>query len=581
MAAPAPAPGFDAAKLVGTVLDGRYALTGHIATGGMGAVFRAQHVHLRKQVAVKLLRPELSSAPDLVERFRREAEIASHLEHENIVKVTDFGRSAEGLLFLVMELLEGESLFDRLRREGPMSPDAAVPVLQQICAGLEAAHALGVVHRDLKPENVFLAQCAGGREVTKILDFGIAKLAIPGSPSATQAGMVVGTPEYLSPEQAMGVAVDSRADLYTVGILAFRALTGRHPFQGADQRALLVNQASSPVPRLPEGRPELAGWPRLVGAVEAACRKDPAQRPQTAAALGALFARGLEQAAPERIPPPLPSPSPLPVPVLTPDLLLPSPEPAQPPPAPVAAPRPPRRPRRRALAWTLAAVAAAALAWVGLVQLHRVQAASHARALLEGGRAEAALAEVDEALQRRAADPELLLLRARALGKLPGRAPEALDAYAAAAAAGPLGAAALDEVASWLGRERSLADRAARVLREAGPEAVAPVAARARQGEGLLRLRALFLLRDLGAEDAVDRTALYASLLDAPSCDLRRAAAQRLGELADPAALPALRLASQLKVVPVTGGKPAPSCGAPEADEAVRRIEAAQSQAKR
>ena len=190
---------FEPASLVGTTLDGRYVLTAHLATGGMGAVFRAQHVHLRKDFAVKVLRPDLTSSPDLVERFRREAEIASALDHDNIVKVSDFGRSAEGFLFLVMELLTGESLFERLRREGFLPPEEAVPILWQVCGGLEAAHELGVVHRDLKPENVFLARTGSGREVTKILDFGIAKIADPSSVSATQSGIVVGTPEYLSP----------------------------------------------------------------------------------------------------------------------------------------------------------------------------------------------------------------------------------------------------------------------------------------------------------------------------------------------------------------------------------------------
>jgi serine/threonine-protein kinase len=156
-------PPFDPASLVGTTLDGRYVLSAHLATGGMGAVFRAHHVHLRKDLAVKVLRPDLTASADIVERFRREAEIASALDHDNIVKVTDFGRSEAGYLFLVMELLTGESLFERLRREGFLPPEEAVPILWQVCAALEAAHARGVIHRDLKPENVFLARTGSGR----------------------------------------------------------------------------------------------------------------------------------------------------------------------------------------------------------------------------------------------------------------------------------------------------------------------------------------------------------------------------------------------------------------------------------
>ena len=286
MSDPAPAaPALEPLSLVGATLDGRYELVDHLATGGMGAVFRARHVHLRKEVAVKVLRPDLTSSSEIVERFRREAEIASALEHDNIVRVTDFGRSPEGYLFLVMELLTGESLFDRLRRESFLPPEEAVPILWQVCAALEAAHALGVVHRDLKPENVFLARTSSGREVAKILDFGIAKIADPASGSATQAGIVVGTPEYLSPEQAMGSAVDARADVYAVGLIAWRTLAGRHPFKADDARSLLMMQATRPVPPLTEPRPDLAAYPALVAAVSKACAKEPSARHQSAASL--------------------------------------------------------------------------------------------------------------------------------------------------------------------------------------------------------------------------------------------------------------------------------------------------------
>ena len=278
-------PAFDPASLVGTTLDGRYLIEEHLATGGMGAVFRARHVYMRKDVALKVLRPDLSASAELVERFRREAEIASSLEHDHIVRVTDFGRSPEGWLFLAMELLFGESLYDRLHREGFLPPDEVVSILWQVCAGLEAAHARGVVHRDLKPENVFLARTPGGREVAKILDFGIAKMADPSEVGATQVGMVVGTPEYLSPEQATGSDVDGRADLYTVGLIAWRALTGRAPFASSDPRSLLMMQATRPVPPITEPRPDLAELPALVALVAHACEKDRTLRTQTATEL--------------------------------------------------------------------------------------------------------------------------------------------------------------------------------------------------------------------------------------------------------------------------------------------------------
>ncbi|MGB8931532.1 MAG: serine/threonine-protein kinase, partial [Anaeromyxobacteraceae bacterium] len=292
--------------LVGTTLDGRYELTAHLATGGMGAVFRARHVPLRKDVAVKVMRPDLTAAKDLVERFRQEAEIAARLEHENIVRVTDFGRSPEGYLFLVMELLEGESLFERLRREVVLPPEEAVPIFWQICSALEAAHALNVVHRDLKPENVFLARLADGREAVKLLDFGIAKFLEPRSSNATAAGMVVGTPEYLSPEQAVGGAVDGRADLYSVGIIAWRTLVGRHPFLPNEPRALIMAHALQVLPSIASERAELAQFPALVAAVARACAKELTERHPNATALKADFATSI---GPLFVPPPPPAPT--------------------------------------------------------------------------------------------------------------------------------------------------------------------------------------------------------------------------------------------------------------------------------
>jgi serine/threonine-protein kinase len=602
---PSPAPdlsSFEPTSLVGATLDGRYVLNGHLATGGMGAVFRAQHVHLRKEFAVKVLRPDLSTSPDLVERFRREAEIASSLEHDNIVKVSDFGRSSEGYLFLVMELLEGESLFERLRREGFLPPDEAVPILWQICSALEAAHARGVVHRDLKPENVFLARTASGREVTKILDFGIAKFADPASGSATQAGVVVGTPEYLAPEQAMGVAVDARADVYAVGLIAWRMLVGYHPFKAEDARGLLMMQATRPVPPVLEARPDLAAWPGLVAAVAKACEKEASARHQGAAALRDDLAAAL---GPAFMMPPGATPAPAPSleglsPVQLRELL------RTPPQAGGARTRliailtvgrsrierffrvTVTRGRRRLVEharahrvpWAIGAGAALVLALaIGLFGWSHGRAAARARELLAANRAAEARAVLDDALERRPDEPDLLLLRARALQRA-GRAADAVEAYASARTKGPLDDTAFADLVADLGRERSLADRAARVLRDEGARAVPPVLKAAQGASGSQRLRALTLARDLGAEDQIDRVAAYGGLLGDPDCEIRRAASRRLGELGDAGALPALRKAAQAKAELKGNGlftktKQLPACGAPEADSAARRIEAA------
>ena len=616
-------PAFEPRSLVGSTLDGRYDLVAHLATGGMGAVFRARHVHLRKDVAVKVLRPDLTSSTEIVERFRREAEIASALEHDNIVRVTDFGRTSDGYLFLVMELLAGESLFDRLRREGSLSPEEAVPVLWQVCAGLQAAHALGVVHRDLKPENVFLARTSSGREVAKVLDFGIAKIADPASESSTQAGIVVGTPEYLSPEQAMGTAIDARADVYAVGLIAWRTLAGRHPFKADDPRGLLMMQATRPVPPLTDPRPDLAAYPALVATVARACAKDQAARQQTAAALGDELAAAL---GPAFMMPPgaTPSPSmsitvsPIPLALHRPGgaafgapppgtaparatVEVPSPVPVSPSPAwALAVGRARLWLRRlgrtsrdrsapllkegvrlaRARPLLSGAVATAIVAAIVGISIHgwlNGRAAARARDLLAANRPQDARVLVEAALGSRPADRELLLLRGRALHRIPGAVAAGIDAYAAASAAGPLDEVACDDLVAALGRERSLADRATHVLLAAGPPALPAILRAAAAAPGIQRLRALTLARDLGAEDRVDRAQAYGELLADVDCDVRRLSARRLGEIGDPAALPRLKRAAQAKVETKSffgGVKASPACGAPEADAAARRIEA-------
>ena len=278
-------PTFEPESLVGTTLDGRYVLTAHLATGGMGAVFRAQHVHLRKEFAVKVLRPDLTGSADLVERFRREAEIASALDHDNIVKVSDFGRSEAGYLFLVMELLTGESLFDRLRREGFLSPEEAVPILWQICAALEAAHALGVVHRDLKPENVFLARSASrprGDEDPRLRHRQDRGPDERERDAGGHRGRHARVPRRRSRRWARRW---TRAPTSTRwGSSPGASSPGATRSRPRTRARLLMMQATRPVPPLTEPRPDLAAYPALVAAVAKACAKEPIARHQSAGA---------------------------------------------------------------------------------------------------------------------------------------------------------------------------------------------------------------------------------------------------------------------------------------------------------
>ena len=242
----------------GRVLGDRYRIVSRLGQGGMGSVYLAEHVTLGKRMAVKVLRPEYSRDEELLHRFQHEARAASQIGQENIVEVFDFGHTPEGEAYFVMEALDGESLARILHRDGPMPVARALPIFLQICRALGAAHQRGIVHRDLKPENVFVLRRTDGTDFVKVLDFGIAKG--PGAPDAkrlTRAGSIIGTPEYMSPEQASATSVDQRSDVYAFGVLAYETLTGRLPFDGETPLATLMkHQSDAPLPprRL---RPEL------------------------------------------------------------------------------------------------------------------------------------------------------------------------------------------------------------------------------------------------------------------------------------------------------------------------------------
>lgn len=284
VAPPAPAP----ALAPGALLDDRYRIVRLIAEGGMGTVYEAEAVRIGRPVAVKVLNPLFARDPMEVERFRREARIAVQVSSPHVVEMLDFGQAPGGELFLVMELLRGESLRERLEREGALPPAQVAELLRQLLRGLSAAHQAGIVHRDLKPDNLWLVSDEGRDRLT-ILDFGIAKLAGPQGALRTQAGLVIGTPEFLAPEQAVGGEVDHRADLYSAGIIAWVMLTGRHPFPAADTRALLKAQAFDPVPSPERELPELAAHPALLRFIARATVKDRAGRAQTAQELLAVL----------------------------------------------------------------------------------------------------------------------------------------------------------------------------------------------------------------------------------------------------------------------------------------------------
>jgi serine/threonine-protein kinase len=255
-------------------------LIARIGQGGMGVVYRAQHIHMRKAFAVKLLDPELGRMEEISKRFTREAETSSRLSHPNIVQVTDFGRNWNETLFLVMELIPGESLAALMARKEQLSLDRALRVGQQILNALAHAHGQGVIHRDLKPENVMLLAQPGRADMVKLLDFGIARILNPGrsEPNLTQAGAVFGTPEYMSPEQAKGETADARSDLYACGVLLYQMIVGQRPFNSPDPVKVLQMQILDNPPSLREAAPDRLRPPSIDAAIARALEKDPAKR---------------------------------------------------------------------------------------------------------------------------------------------------------------------------------------------------------------------------------------------------------------------------------------------------------------
>jgi len=243
--------------MIGKVIDGRYRILGKLGQGGMGAVYKVEHLAMGKLAAMKVLHPALSQDAELGARFRREAEAVSRLSHPNTVQVFDFGQP-KGVMYLVMELVRGEDLGTILRRDGPMPWSRARPILMQICDALSEAHEAGIVHRDLKPENLLLARGRDGRDVIKVLDFGLAKLR--DSEELTQVtarGSLVGTPFYMSPEQIRAEDLDGRSDLYSLGALLYRMVTGEHPFSANTPVAVLTQHLTEALVLPSRRRPDL------------------------------------------------------------------------------------------------------------------------------------------------------------------------------------------------------------------------------------------------------------------------------------------------------------------------------------
>ena len=265
----------------GTVIAGRYKVVRLIGKGGMGVVYRAEHVHMRKTVALKVLHREYLKVEEVVARFEREAVAAARIEHPNVVAASDFGKLEDGSFYLVLEFVDGQSLRSLIEKSGPLPMARTIRIAQQTLFALGAAHGNHIVHRDLKPDNVMLVADAEGEDRVKVLDFGIARVAGPDqsrdATKLTQMGMVMGTVAYMSPEQATGQPVDERADLYSFGVMLYEMIAGVVPFDAELPSQVLARQLVEEPPPLPVGTPE-----PLVRLVMDLMQKKPEDRPASA-----------------------------------------------------------------------------------------------------------------------------------------------------------------------------------------------------------------------------------------------------------------------------------------------------------
>src|SRR5580658_7798664 len=294
-----------------TIVNGAFQIQQKIGSGGMGAVYKAFQPELNRLVAVKILHPKLADRKDLVSRFGREARALSQLSHPNTVRVFHYGELEDGPLYIIMEFLEGRNLNQTVRVEGPLTTERALPILIQACGALDEAHKAGIIHRDLKPENIFLVQNAVHRDFPKLLDFGLAKVGEqqlrPGSVVLTQEGMVFGTPEFMSPEQAQGKTLTAASDVYSLAVILYEVLTGKLPFDAKNAMEHIQHHVTGKPISINQRAPGKHFPPLLEQIVHRALAKRPEDRFATAADFGTALQWVLNGAA--QLPPHLAPPS--------------------------------------------------------------------------------------------------------------------------------------------------------------------------------------------------------------------------------------------------------------------------------
>lgn len=247
-------------SLIGSIIADRYRILSRVGEGGMGQVYMAEHIKMKRKSAIKVMRPALVDDHEALQRFTREAENASKLSHPNVASIFDFGETADGLVYLAMEFIDGESLHATLEREKALHPLVAADIIGQAADALQAAHDIDILHRDLKPDNLMLTKRPDGTWLVKLVDFGIARTMDSKATRVTRTGFAVGTPEYMSPEQLAGDVLDARSDAYALALVAFVALTGEEAFSDASGKDSLILRLTSRPRRLAEVRTDI-DWP--------------------------------------------------------------------------------------------------------------------------------------------------------------------------------------------------------------------------------------------------------------------------------------------------------------------------------
>ena len=281
------------ADLLGSIVAERYHILKKLGEGGMGTVYLAEHVKMGRKSALKVMNPGMNTDPDAIARFNREASNASRLSHPNICGIYDFGETPDGLIYLAMEFIEGQALTALIEKGGALQPARAASIIHQTADALQIAHDAGIVHRDLKPDNIMIAKTRDGSDLVKVVDFGIAKASSSDAQKVTKTGLVVGTPEYMSPEQLAGDKLDGRSDTYSLALVAFNCLTGKLPFPAETVQESMIMRLTDRPRYLAEVRPDI-DWPaELQATLDKALARDAAERYMSAAQFGREFAAAI------------------------------------------------------------------------------------------------------------------------------------------------------------------------------------------------------------------------------------------------------------------------------------------------